>query len=553
MKTGYILLIVVPLILIIIQKYVAVKSKKNFLDEKNTELSKSKDAKNIKFKDEDNVLTDEDINEVRYKEIQEDKYINETMMQYFEWYYPCDFSLWNKLKNEAVNLKKVGITALWLPPAYKAAKGKNDVGYGAYDLYDLGEFDQKGTISTKYGSKKEYLDAINEAHNNGIKVYGDVVFNHKAGADDSEIIYAREVDCNNRNNIISDVKTIKAHTIFNFPGRNGKYSSYKWNSKDFSGVDRDELNHVRGIFKLEGKEWEREVDNENGNYDFLMCANVDMNNENVVNELKSWGRWYLGETNVDGFRLDAIKHIKFDFFKEWLNDIRQYSNKELFAVGEYWSGDVNKLNYYFEKCGKSMSLFDAPLHYNFYNASNSYGNFDMRRIKDRTFLSAHPDKCVTFVDNHDTQLGQALQSWVQDWFKPSAYTFILTRSEGYPCIFFGDYYGIPNNNFKGLKEKLDVILFVRKKYAYGIQHDYIDNPDVIGWTREGKDDIKDSGLAAVITNRIGGKKKMFVGIAHKGEEWMDITRNINYNIIIDDSGFGVFEVLNGSYSIWVKK
>ena len=114
-------------------------------------------------------------------------------------------------------------------------------------------------------------------------------------------------------------------------------------------------------------------------------------------------------------------------------------------------------------------------------------------------------------------------------------------------------YGIPNNNFKGLKEKLDVILFVRKKYAYGIQHDYIDNPDVIGWTREGKDDIKDSGLAALITNRIGGKKKMFVGIVHKGEVWMDITRNINYNITIDSNGYGIFEVLNGSYSIWVKK
>ena len=98
-----------------------------------------------------------------------------------------------------------------------------------------------------------------------------------------------------------------------------------------------------------------------------------------------------------------------------------------------------------------MSLFDAPLHFNFQNASNSFGLFDMRTLTDNTFLKINPDKAVTFVDNHDTQLGQSLESWVQPWFKPLAYTFILTRKEGYPCVFYGDYYGIPEMNFEGIK------------------------------------------------------------------------------------------------------
>lgn len=37
---------------------------------------------------------------------------------------------------------------------------KNDTGYAVYDLYDLGEFNQKGSIETKYGTKQEYIDAI---------------------------------------------------------------------------------------------------------------------------------------------------------------------------------------------------------------------------------------------------------------------------------------------------------------------------------------------------------------------------------------------------------
>ena len=45
------------------------------------------------------------------------------------------------------------------------------------------------------------------------------------------------------------------------------------------------------------------------------------------------------------------------------------------------------------------------------------------------------------MDNHDTQPLQALESPVEAWFKPLAYALILLRAEGYPCIFYPDYYG----------------------------------------------------------------------------------------------------------------
>ena len=479
--------------------------------------------------------------------------INETMMQYFEWHYPNDGSLWNKIKEESKELSNLGITALWLPPACKATHGVDDVGYGIYDLYDLGEFDQKGTVRTKYGTKEEYLEAIDEAHKNNIKVYGDIVFNHKAGADDSEIVSARPVASDNRNHFIGGKRNIRAHTVFNFPGRGDKYSSYKWTSKDFDGVDFDDITKEHGIFKFEGKEWEKDVDSENGNYDFLMFADLDMDNTDVVNELERWGKWYLQETNIDGFRLDAIKHIRFDFFNEWLKNMRKDSEKELFAVGEYWAHDVNALKYYMDKCGGCMSLFDVPLHFNFHNASNSFGFFDMRTLTNNTFLKVNPYRAVTFVDNHDTQLGQSLESWVEPWFKPLAYTFILTRKEGYPCVFYGDYYGIPEKNFEGIKDKLDIILKIRKDYAYGIQHDYIDDNSIIGWTREGDDEHENSGLAAVITVSTGGAKRMYVGRHHKGEIWKDATNQIGDRVVIDENGFGTFRVLDGSYSIWLKE
>ena len=65
---------------------------------------------------------------------------NDTLMQYFEWYLSSDSTLWNKVTEEAKHLENIGITHLWLPPAYKGAGGKNDVGYAVYDLYDLEKY-----------------------------------------------------------------------------------------------------------------------------------------------------------------------------------------------------------------------------------------------------------------------------------------------------------------------------------------------------------------------------------------------------------------------------
>jgi alpha-amylase len=77
------------------------------------------------------------------------KEYNGAMMQFFHWYAPSDGTLWNQLSKNAFELAKAGFTEVWLPPAYKGVAGENDVGYGVYDLFDLGEFDQKGSVRTK--------------------------------------------------------------------------------------------------------------------------------------------------------------------------------------------------------------------------------------------------------------------------------------------------------------------------------------------------------------------------------------------------------------------
>ena len=477
--------------------------------------------------------------------------VNGTMMQYFEWFLLPQCKLWNEISSEASNLRDLGITAVWMPPAYKGIGGGYDVGYGAYDLYDLGEFNQKGSIETKYGSKDEYLMAIKILNKNGIQSYGDIVLNHKMGADEAEEVMAREEEFFNRSISISGTKVIRAWTKFTFPGRNNKYSSFKWDWNDFDGIDYDDKTKRNSIYKFLTKEWSNRVDKENGNYDYLMGADLDFSNRDVVEELKKWGKWYVDFTNIDGFRLDAVKHINYEFFVEWLEYLRKESGKELFSVGEYWHANVDVLLEYLKNTNYVMSLFDVPLHFNLYEASRSNGDFDMRNIFKGTLVEHYSIKAVTFVDNHDTQLGSSLQSWVESWFKPIAYSLILLRIEGYPCIFYGDYYGIPSHGYFGIGSYLDLLLKTRKQLAYGEQHDYFDDKNIIGWTREGVKEYKNSGLAVLLTNKLGGEKKMYIGKQFFGKKFKDLLSNFQEKVVIDKDGFGNFMVKNGSVSVWI--
>lgn len=471
-------------------------------------------------------------------------------MQYFEWYIKPENKLWKKVAINADYLSAIGITDIWLPPAYKGAGGKYDAGYSAYDLYDLGEFDQKGSIETKYGSKDDYLQAIKELHLNNINIYADIVLNHKIGADEAEMVYASEEESTNRNIDTSLPKKIEAWTVYNFKGRNNKYSDFKWNYEHFNGTDWDESGRKNGIFRFSGKHWDQNVDNENGNYDYLMGADIDFNNPVVVEELKKWGRWYLDITDVDAFRLDAVKHIKSGFMAEWVRCMKE--KKTIKCVGEYWSRDLNNLKNYITKTNSTIPLFDVPLHYNFYEASNASGNYDMRKIFDNTLIKEFPNLTVTFVDNHDTQPGQSLFSWVQEWFKPLAYAIILLRKDGLPCVFYGDYYGINSYEMPPMKN-LESLIKARKYFAYGDEINYFDDFNVVGWVRAGDEEHPDSGLVAIMSDGMGGGKTINVGKKLANTVFYDYTGNVKETVYVDNEGNGIFYCNGGSVSVWVKK
>lgn len=493
--------------------------------------------------------------------------INQTLIQFFHWYYNDEQKLWQKAAAEAANLKNTGITGVWFPPAYKSTEGDNSIGYDCYDLYDLGEFDQKNSVPTKYGTKDEYLKAINALHDNQIMVLADVVFNHKAGADELEKVPVKRVNEGNRTEYTSDVFEIEAWTKFTFPGRKGKYSEFIWDKCCFSGIDWAEDLQETAIFSIQnqyGEGFEQVPSDELGNYDYLMFNDIEFRNKAVREELKRWGEWYYETCKMDGFRLDAVKHIAPDFMNEWLDHMNTKFDKKFFIVGENWVlDDVANLRNYVDITEGRMQLFDSMLHHNFYQAGQQGKDYDMSKIFQDTLVESHPQLSVTFVDNHDSQPLQSLEAYVDFWFRPLAYALILFREQGIPCVFYADLYGAAyvdkdnDGNERDVEligvENMPLMCQIRRDAAHGLQREYFDHPNCIGFTREGTAEQENSGVAVVLSNGDEGSKNMEIGKGHAGKTFVDALGKREGEVIVNEDGWAEFFCAAGSVSVWVLK
>ncbi|KAJ5632126.1 CAZyme family GH13, partial [Penicillium lividum] len=478
---------------------------------------------------------------------------NVLIFQAFEWHVPADRCHWNRLRRTLPSLKSLGIDQIWVPPGCKGMDPAGN-GYDIYDLFDLGEFDQKGAISTKWGSKRELMEFIHEARSLGIGIIWDAVLNHKAGADFPEVFNAVQVHPEERNVEISKPLEIDGWVGFDFAGRGESYSSLKYHWQHFNGVDWDDKSKHQAIYKIlaPGKGWASDVSSENGNYDYLMFANLDHSHPEVRQDLLNWGTWISNDLSLSGMRLDAAKHFSTAFQKDFVAHV-QTSNPDFFVIGEYWTGHLPSLLQYLDQVGHTIAAYDVPLLEKFSKISHARAA-DLRGIFDNTLVQCRPDHAVTIVANHDTQPGQMLETLIAPNFKLISYALILLRKGGFPCLFYGDVYGIrsnvPDPMTPACDGKLPILAKARKVYANGEQKDYFDRRNCIGFVRTGVPGTR-PGLACIISNAGPNRKRMFIGRDNTRQKWVDLLGNHDASVIIDRRGYGVFPVNAMSVSVWV--
>jgi alpha-amylase len=551
--------------------------------------------------------------------------LNGVMLQGFHWFmksgspgFPGSGGrcLWEFLRDEADHYRAIGVDAVWIPPAYKPdAYRSNSVGYDVKDHFDLGEFPlpDNPTGATKYGRKEQLLQAVRALHGDGsrrrIQVYADVVLNHKAGGDEDDYWEAIRVTTSDRtverwgSGFEEGKIEIRSWTKFEHAERNGTYSRFQWRARHFDSVDTASRIRQRGQeFNDGGKYIYRFLHNEagfvpadkmleewcsleKGNYDYLTGCDMDYGRYDVREEMKYWGAWLAQELELDGVRLDAVKHISADYVREWLGHVRWNAGRPLFAVAEYISGGTTELHGYLGRVSahgehpQPVTLFDFPLRFKLGEAGRLGDRYDLRELECGTLVAEQPALAVTFVENHDYEYGRELNSHVAEWFKPLAYAFILLRQGGYPCLFFPDYYGsedwfegstLWHRGQKPGREYLDLLLKLRKQFALGEERIYA-GPSATGWVRMGNVPGATGAMAVVLNTAYDAVQpvRMDTGRANRRFyhlatiRWTEggflVVRN-RYDrygdqaeaVWTDASGWGDFPADGGSAAIWIE-
>ena len=351
------------------------------------------------------------------------------MLQAFYWDCPREekkeFKWWKHVTKQIPALAKVGFTSLWLPPVHKAANlGGFSMGYDPYDYYDLGEFDQKGSVPTWFGTKSELLSLIQTAHSNGLGVIADVVINHNSGADKSEV-----------NHLTGQGRwTLFEPQSGKFP-RNWECfhpSMYEsWDEGAFG--DMPDLSH---------------------------------RNPYVYAEILKLTRWLVEEIGFDGFRYDYVK----GYGANTITAIQEYHYMrdgkpfKPYGVAEFWD-NARAIENWVDLANFSNSnpvdAFDFPLREMLKALCDQFG-FSLRGLATwETVLQKQPYTPVTFVENHD--LRDEGRPIVND--KLLAYSYILTH-EGYPCVFWHDYFNY-NLALEGTPNGIAALVQAHEKYAGG--------------------------------------------------------------------------------------
>lgn len=382
------------------------------------------------------------------------------MMQAFYWDCPAVEQLegqwWNTVKSRVAALRQVGFSSLWLPPACKAASARS-MGYDPYDYYDLGGFDQKGSISTWFGSSAELCSLIATAHQQQMQVYADLVLNHNSGGDGQEL-----------NPIDGRTRWTK------FGPKSGKFAR---------ALDCFHPSHY--------ETWDGMA--------FGDMPDLCHRNPYVYEQLMEVARWLIEDVGFDGFRFDFVKGYGAWMVKALL-EIRYLKDGQgflPFAVGECWDSDrtiedwLTEVNTFLDN---KACAFDFPLRYRLKALCDTYG-FSLRNLaQPGTLVSASPQCAVTFVDNHDTTQSES-DAVISD--KILAYAFILTH-EGYPCVFWKDYYAWGLGQ-EGTPNGIAALVAVHEKYAGGATRVLYAGNDLYIMQREGCG--QQPGLVFVLNNR----------------------------------------------------
>ncbi|WP_210364618.1 alpha-amylase family glycosyl hydrolase [Bacillus sp. REN3] len=302
-------------------------------------------------------------------------------------------------------IKDMGFTAIWLTPVFDNV----DKGYHGYWIKDFYKTEEH------FGSVDKFKELVKEAHKRDIKIILDFVVNHVG----------------------------PEHEWLNDPAKNDWFHLKK-DIMDWNDQDELENNWLYGL------------------------PDLAQENPETRKYLLDAAKWWIEETDIDGYRLDTVRHVPVDFWEDFSKEVKSVKD-DFYLIGEVWAKDPNNIAKY-DKAGID-GFVDYPLNEHLRSA---FAKPD--QTLDWLFTTAERNKKIyenpelmgNFMDNHNTV--RFTREAVQNRQHPGtrwklALTYLYT-APGIPIVYYGTEIALdggkdPDNrrqmSFRADKELIDYI------------------------------------------------------------------------------------------------
>ena len=330
-------------------------------------------------------------------------------------------------------IKELGANAIWLSPVFKN-RVENPYTYHGYGIQDFLQVDPR------FGTKDDLCELVKQAHKRDMYVIADIIINHTgdnwAYPDDDRYYYWKDAP--------------------------GPFDFGFWRQADpESGYQADdavwpvELQDI-ACYKRRGRirYWNDPDEAINGDFEDLKELDLNRALDPLIKAFKYW----IATADIDGFRLDTVKHVESSATAIFCNAIREYARSigklNFFIFGEIVADDMTLQQYISrnsriegtnERFPSLDAALDFPLYFVLEEVIKGFVNPNVLRDRYERFKTMYTDHgeagqyFVTFVDNHD-QMSRPYRRFMYNnpyWQQAVLAIGYLLTSQGVPCIYYG--------------------------------------------------------------------------------------------------------------------
>ena len=324
---------------------------------------------------------------------------------------------WKGLKNNLDYLSGMGVKAIWMSGVQQNDQGK-DLNYTPYHQYHPENFFKCDPAMGTFQDLKELIDAC---HARGIYVILDVAPNHMC---DKNGLWG--------NNQQDDKQY--------FPNGNSTFGWWDQNNKHHAPFDNLAYFHNNGTIN----NWDSSPENLWGQ--FKGTDDLKTEDPAVQDILSKAFKNLIDATDCDGFRVDAIKHMEYNWNKQWADDMRKHAayrgKNDFILFGELFSYDNNALASWCKDAGYSYnSALFFPLSQTIKSVfvDNGWAGQLTQQLNNKSQYGEGADRLVAFIDNHDLNRIALMNSGdaANDVWKLKPALSFLYLATPVPCLYYG--------------------------------------------------------------------------------------------------------------------